>query len=114
MRVCKKRKMWISNGGFARSYSAARKDWTVLMETRELKPNVPHLVLIGEPIIRGVLQYILGSDNVQLLSWGSRRIRKEKEWSYFPKVDRKISVQMIWKNLKRTCRKAHLIKMAVW
>ena len=56
MRGCKKRKMWVSKGGFARSYSAARKDWTVLTETRELTPNVPHWVLIGEPFIRGVLQ----------------------------------------------------------
>ena len=59
------------NGGFARSYTKSRQDWTMMQVGKELVNKPMNRVYIKEEYLRGVLEFMLSSEIIETLSWGS-------------------------------------------
>lgn len=51
--------------------------------------------------IRETVRYILQSNNIQLLSWGTRRLYVDGQRRQFPVLVRKASIDVMWRNYTR-------------
>lgn len=83
------------NGGFSRALSASRKDWLTLIRKGTFTPIVNTRKCISDDYLKVVVKFILRDDHVQLLSWGSRRLKCNGKWKVFPDIIRKVSKETI-------------------
>lgn len=79
----------------------SRKDMNVLMESGELGLERRSRKHFEDETLRETVRYILQSNNVQLMSWGTRRLCINGARTQFPVLVRRSSVDVIWRNYAR-------------
>lgn len=75
----------------------ARKDLQVIIHTGNIRSGKWSPRHFENETLRETVRYILQSNNIQLLSWGTRRLFVEGEQSQFPFLVRKASVDVMWR-----------------
>lgn len=53
--------------------------------------------MFDQEIIRRTVHYILHSDHVQQLSWGTKRLKVRGQYTRFPSLKRKFSCEVLWR-----------------
>lgn len=71
---------------FRCSFRRARLEWRALMAEGVVKVRKRVIGRVGDDIIRSALDFIFRHDNVQLISWGTKRIRRGACVVEFPAV----------------------------
>lgn len=71
------------------------------MQVLTLQRTMNRLVCISDAYLKEVIRFILIFDHIQLLSWGSRRLRYDGEWKTLPDMLRTVTNETIWKSLER-------------
>lgn len=84
----KKRRL---SGYSSHRYKGARKDWDVLLSSARVLRKTRTVRRSVDGSIKEALKLIFRGDTIQLLSWGTKRIKVGGQWKYFPAVLRKLS-----------------------
>lgn len=79
----------------------ARRDMRHIIDTGNLKPGRKVKMCFTEETLRETVRYILQTNNVQLLSWGTRRLYIHGERRQFPVLVRKVGMEVMWRCYER-------------
>ena len=85
------------SGAAAYAYQRARKDWDFLLSDGRVPQVIHTRKRCSDESIRKAVQYLFRPENVQLLSWGTKRIRLDGKWVDFPAIMRKATCAKIFR-----------------
>lgn len=80
---------------------SARKDMKLLMDTGTTGKEKKSRKHFEDDTLHETVRYILQSNNIQLLSWGTRRLYVDGQRRQFPVLVRKASIDVMWRNYAR-------------
>lgn len=83
--------------GFKRVQKESRDDWMNMVATGGLEVETKRLRHFEDGIIMRLLCFLFRADNVELLSWGTKRIVYNGEMQRFPAMIRKRSIEGLWR-----------------
>ena len=72
------------SGALGRMYQASRKNWYLLLCNGVVLTKKRSKKRLQDNDIRDALRFIINPQNVQLLSWGSKRVRVDQKWVNIP------------------------------
>lgn len=79
-------------------HRSARSNMSRMMATGKVVKERKKRVGIPDEVIRATVQYILQSNNVQYMAWGTRRIVVDGKKLRFPVLVRKVGGEAMWRN----------------
>ena len=85
------------SGGFLKVAKQGRDDWLNLMETGKIEKQKFSRKDYEDDVAEKVVEFILCEENVQLLSWGNRRIKCNGKWEIIPSILKKCSTESLWR-----------------
>ena len=91
---------------FARIYRRSRMDWDLILRKGHIPVVKRTRAVRGGADIRVAVKFIFRSENIQLLSWGTNRIRSQDpdgKRIEFPAVIRKCTTENIYSRYKSYC-----------
>lgn len=75
-----------------------RKDMMQILQDGTITKHGKNRRMFDEDTIKKTVHYILHSDHVQLLSWGTKRLKvRGGEYTRFPSLTRKVSCEVMWR-----------------
>lgn len=89
------------SGGFQRLQKTSRTDWLTLVATGALSTETKRRRHFEDDILVRMLCFLFRADNVQLLSWGTKRVMYNGEIHRFPAVIRRTSGEGLWRRYNR-------------
>lgn len=85
------------SGNEARYFRKARADWNYLLCTGKLPEAALSKTKASEEVIRHAVMFLFRPENVQLLSWGCKRVKVDGEWKDFPSIMRKATKDALYR-----------------
>ena len=86
------------SGSMARMFQASRKHWDSILCHGEIPKVSRTRTRCSDQSIREALRFIFLPENVQLLSWGTKRMRVGDKWVEFPAVLRKATTEKLFRD----------------
>lgn len=97
----------VNSGAFCRARKFARDDWLDLLNDGHIM-TIPHgRKIFNDVEILQAVKFMLRSDNVQRMSWGTKCIRLDGVTKKIPAVHRRMSAESIW---RRYCKEPTLVE----
>lgn len=90
-----------SNGISMWRHWHSRKDMAVMMQCGKVGQERKNRKCFEDQTLRETVRYILQGNNVQLLSWGTRKMFVNGQRRQFPVLVRRSSVDVMWRNYAR-------------
>ena len=85
------------NGYIGAMYTHGRNH-SIALEKRGTLPRMKYTRgRVEGRVIKYALSYVFRSEHVQILSWGTKRIMHDGKWVRFPAVERKMSLEHLWR-----------------
>lgn len=86
------------SGAFCRSYQQARKDWDNFLCNGALPDSFKTKTRRNEDEIKAALNFIFQFPNIQMLSWGTKRIKVGNERLLFPALLRRKTSEKMYRD----------------
>lgn len=96
-KISMKGKKIVSNSRSMWRHWCARRDMRNILQTGKLEPARNVRTCFEEYTLQETVRYILQGNNVQLLSWGTRRLFIHGERRQFPLFVRKVGIEVLWR-----------------
>ena len=98
-----KERKW-RTGSFSRLYQQGRKDWDYILVNGFIPVTTRTRKIRSDDAMKIALKFLFPLCNVQLLSWGTKRVRSfDDNWVDFPAVIRKKSTEEIQRRYSAYC-----------
>lgn len=85
------------SGGFQRMQKESRTDWLTMIAAGGISADSRNRSHFSNEVLVRMLSFLFRADNVQLLSWGTKRVKYGGQMHRFPAVVRKTSAEGLWR-----------------